>query len=51
VYALIPHARRLDQRHPFVDFGAHALSERLRRALGSAVSACHDGAGKSFWQA
>jgi hypothetical protein len=35
VPALIPHhARRLNERHPFVDFAAHELSERLRRALG-----------------
>jgi hypothetical protein len=28
------HARRLNERHPFVNFAAHELSERLRRALG-----------------
>jgi hypothetical protein len=28
------HARRLKERHPFVNFAAHELSERLRRALG-----------------
>src|SRR5436190_17241040 len=28
------HARRLTELHPFVNFAAHELSERLRRALG-----------------